>query len=445
MTDHGYLITYPHSGNPADPAESRGLSMTSIGYMPYLKPGTTLHSAAVINSRMYQYSTKSSSRQGIYGRCKALAFGDIFGSGIGSVTRRLFGQSTTVREILEQHTLFGIYSRTMPPVIAGRLANQIEAGDRSHFRKAFRGHRQRRIPRLATCHLRSCNKCMDEDLDLLGFTTWRVIHLIPAIAHCPHHGLILLDEGEPRTANNREWKLCLPGEQPTQITSVGAARLHMSDGYAAYLRLWLDAFNGNLTGIKPYPWMLVMDAVVRRFGGVAHARTELSKTITRLWGISIEEIAIAFDIPDGHLFVQAELEQRVQASYVASRLIVVAALDEMRMSPPRCEQEPHHTPLELSEPSPFGSWLSPATQAELRTRTMDANFPPALFRELARDTSRYEIEANVHIDSIMVEKYVETLPDELLETMGKEQTWSAASWLSKELQRRENEWKRRDK
>lgn len=416
--------------------------MSPIGYMPYLKPGTTLHSAAVISSRMYQYSSKSSARQGTYGRSNALATGDIFGSGIGSVTRRLFGQSTTVREILERHTLFGVYSRTMPPVIAERLACQIEAGVSTHFRKAFRGHRQRRVPRLATLHLRSCRKCNEEDFDLLGFTTWRVIHLVPSIAHCPHHGLTLLDEGESRTANNQGWAFFLPGEQPTKTTSVGAAKLQMSEGYATYLRLWLDAFSGNLTGIAPYPWMLTMDAVVRRFGSVARACTELSRTITRLWGLSIEEIAMALDIPDGHLFVQAELEQRVQASYVASRLVLVGALDEMQMSPPRREQEPHHIPLELSEPTPFGSWLSPATQAELRTHSMNANFPPALFRELAADTSQYEIEANAHIDSIMIGKYIQTLPDELLETMSKEQTWSPSSWLAKELRRRENEWNR---
>ncbi len=414
--------------------------MTSIAYMPYLSPGTTLHSAAVINSRMYEHRTKASTRQSIYGRSQKGATGDIFGSGIGKVTKRLFDPSDDFRRILEQHTLFGIYSRTMPPVLAGRLASQLEAGDRSHFRKAFRGHRQRRIPRLATLHLRSCSRCIEEDLDHLGFTTWRVIHLIPSIAHCPHHGLTLLDEGEPRTATQDTWRLCLPGEQPTKRTSVGAARLPMSDGYASYLNLWQDVFSGNLTGIAPHPWMLVMDAVIRHFGSIGHASAELSKSIRRLWGVSLEEIASALEIPDGGLFMQAEVEQRVQASYVASRLIVVTALDELRMSPPRREQGPHCTPLDLSEPTPFGSWLSPATQAELREHTMDANFPPALFRELAKDVSRYEIDANVHIDRIMIEKYVESLPDELLEVMFKEQSWSRSSWLAKELRRRENEW-----
>ncbi|WP_241762715.1 hypothetical protein [Dyella ginsengisoli] len=214
----------------------------------------------------------------------------------------------------------------------------------------------------------------------------------------------------------------------------------MSDGYASYLNLWQDVFSGNLTGIAPHPWMLVMDAVIRHFGSIGHASAELSKSIRRLWGVSLEEIASALEIPDGGLFMQAEVEQRVQASYVASRLIVVTALDELRMSPPRREQGPHCTPLDLSEPTPFGSWLSPATQAELREHTMDANFPPALFRELAKDVSRYEIDANVHIDRIMIEKYVESLPDELLEVMFKEQSWSRSSWLAKELRRRENEW-----
>jgi hypothetical protein len=130
---------------------------------------------------------------------------------------------------------------------------------------------------------------------------------------------------------------------------------------------------------------------------------------------------------------------------VASRLVIVGALDELNMSPPRRQPSPDHVPLTLSDASPFGSWLSPPVQAELRQCVIDANFPPALFRALAEDVNVYTIDANVHIDRLMVKKFATTLPDELLETMSKEQSWSNGSWLMKEIRRREDAWPRGEK
>ncbi|MGN2254293.1 hypothetical protein ACFWZ4_13005 [Frateuria sp. GZRe12] len=190
--------------------------------------------------------------------------------------------------------------------------------------------------------------------------------------------------------------------------------------------------------------MLVMDAVVRRLGTLARACELIETTIRRLWGVSVSHVAAALDIADGEHFVSAELEQRVQASYVASRLVIVGALDHLQMSPPRRQSPPHLVPLEVTQAEPFGSWLSPRTQAELRRCVMDANFPPALYRALAEDIDVYCIDAKWHIDRLLVRRLATTLPIELLETMSKEQTWSDSSWLMKEMRRREVAWSRGD-
>lgn len=419
--------------------------MALIGYMPYLKPGSTLLSAVVIHRRMFHSASAGGSLATSNGRQRRPGNLDVFGAGAGYSARSLFGASITVRQVLEQHTLFGVYSRSMPAAIANTLASQLAKGDSSHFRVAFRGHRRRRIPRLATNCLRSCEKCMQEDMDRQGFTSWRVLHLLPSIGHCPEHGETLCDEGEGNAEGARVWSFALPGEQNSRRTNVKAMSLPVSDGYASYLQLWTETFNGDLTGIVPDLWMLVMDAVVRQFGTITYACEKISAAIRRLWGVSLGEIASALDIADGELFVRAELEQRVQASYVASRLVIVGALDELNMSPPRRQPSPDHVPLTLSDASPFGSWLSPPVQAELRQCVIDANFPPALFRALAEDVNVYTIDANVHIDRLMVKKFATTLPDELLETMSKEQSWSNDSWLMKEIRRREDAWPRGEK
>ncbi|MCX7514989.1 TniQ family protein [Frateuria hangzhouensis] len=388
---------------------------------------------------MFQSSSAGQSLKAILGRENQRG---VLGAGASEATRRLFGLSVPVRQVLEQHTLFGVYSRTMPASVANALASRLESGKGDAVHAAFRGHRRRRIPRLATTCLRSCDGCIQEDMDHQGFASWRVLHLLPSIGHCPYHGTELRDEGGISNNARRRWPLTLPGEHKSRKTNAKASTLPISDGYCAYLHLWKETFGGDLIGIAPDLWMLVMDAVVRRFGTLARACEVIEATIRQLWDVSVGQVAAALDIADGELFVNAELDQRVQASYVASRLVIVGALDHLQMSPPRRQSPPHLVPLELSQAKPFGSWLSPRTQAELRRYVMDANFPPALYRALAGDVDVYSIDASLRIDRLLVRRFATTLPGELLETMSKEQTWSNSSWLMKEMRRREVAWSR---
>jgi hypothetical protein len=222
-------------------------------------------------------------------------------------------------------------------------------------------------------------------------------------------------------------------------------QLPVSDGYAAYLQLWLEAFSGDLTGITPDVWHLVMDAVVDHFGTIGHACEKISSTIESSWEACLDDIARCLGIADGSLFVRAELEQRVQASYVASRLVIAGALDALKIGPPRRENSPLQSPIGLSLIKAFGSWLTPQTQEDLRRCVMDANFPPALFRVMAEDVDVHTINRRLQLDPIIVVKFFQAIPDELLEQMSKEQSWSGSSWLMKELGRREAAWSCRER
>lgn len=415
--------------------------MTTIGYMPLLKKGSTLFTAAVIHSRMFQSSSKASSFEAIYGVGVPHTTPKVLESPTPETTSWLFGPTVSLRQVLERHTLFGAYSRVMTPCIANTLADQLVGGKGSKFRGVFRGHRDRKNPPLATASMRSCKKCVEDDINIQGFASWRVLHMLPSIAHCPQHGEPLRDEGKARAES---LPLKLPGEQPSNVTNVKAIHLPMSDGYAAYLQLWTETFEGNLTGIAPDQWMLVMDAVVRHFGTIAHASEQLITTIQKLWDTTLNAVADALGIADGAHFVQAELEQRIQASYVASRLVLCGALDALKLSPPRLHSTPWQSPIELGAMTPFGSWLTPQTQTELARAVMDANFPPALFRALAEDLDIFKLDAKLHIDRYVIRKLATSLPQDLLLRMFMEQSWDRSSWLMKELQRREASWSHRE-
>jgi hypothetical protein len=389
---------------------------------------------------MFQSSSKTDSYNAIYGSGRRSPAANILDAATVETTRWLFGPTVSPRQVLERHTLFGAYSRVMTPYVAGALTDQLVAGNNSRFRWFFHGHRGRKNPSLATAFMRSCKKCIEDDIDLQGFASWRVLHQLPTIAHCPQHGQPLHDEGKARAEVSRNLPLRLPGEQASKATKVKTTNLPMSDGYAAYLHLWTEAFEGDLTGIAPGQWMLVMDAVVRHFGTIAHANEQVTTTIQKLWDAPLSAVTEAIGIADGANFVQAELEQRIQASYLASRLVICGALDALKLSPPRLQSTPWQSPLDLGPMMPFGSWLTPQTQAELAAAVMDANFPPALFRALAEDLDIFKLDARLRIDRYVIRKFAMTLPDELLYRMSMEQSWDRSSWLMKELRRREVSW-----
>ena len=404
--------------------------MTALGYVPLLPPGAALFSAVVIHNRMHLGSSHASSIEAVFGKAsKSTRLVRIVGAGAGDAAIRLFGPGASARQTLEQHTLFGIYCRVMSEHMANQLAKQLIAGNAANFRKAFRGHRQRRIPRLATENLRSCQKCIEADVDLRGFASWRVLHMLPSLGHCPQHGSPLRQEGPMQAGINEGSLLYLPGERPSREIESKWTSIPMSDGYASYLKLWIEAFEGNLTGISPEPWMLVMDAVIDHFGSIAEANMQISSAIERTWSVPIATVVSCLGIADGSQFVRAELEQRIHASYVASRLVIVGALDELKLSPPRKEQSPWQSPIELSNIKPFGSWLTPQTQADLRNCVMDANFPPALFRTLADDKNAKVIDREIAIDRLMIGKFAATMPDDLLYRLS---IGGLADWLGSE-------------
>lgn len=411
--------------------------MRTLGFMPLLRSGDEVTTAVALHREMFT-SFESSSKE-LYGKIKSSP--DVLGSRIGDLSNRLFGSFGSPRKVLEQHTLFGAYSSVMAPSAADTLARHLISGEANRHRWAFRGHRKRKIPLLSSSIFRICPHCMDEDIASQGFAAWHVLHQLPSIGHCANHGAALHDDLSTQGRHGaRKWPSGLPTMKCLGKPTDMASRLFMSDGYAAHLKLWEEAFEGNLIGIKPDVWTLVMDAVVIHYGTVDQACTQIVHAIESSWHVPIEELALRLHLPDGASFVRGELEQKIHASYVASRLVICGALDVLKLSPSRKDTSPWHFPIPLSSPRPYGSWISTATQETLRRCVFDQNFPPALCRSLAEDMDIYSVANASGIDRIILRSFVRTLHDDLLYTMSKEQSWDRSSWLTKELDRRELAW-----
>ena len=150
------------------PSDQTTLAMDygPLGYTPFLRPGATLFTVVC-----YQYYAQ--------GRCSATwpietGYGrlggrkrNLFGIGATKVSQNVFGGSLSPIDVLQGHTLFGVYSRALDPLSATQWSKLIlEEGkfERRSFQSMIPGRAMgfKRLE-LGTSELRSCARCVSDD------------------------------------------------------------------------------------------------------------------------------------------------------------------------------------------------------------------------------------------------------------------------------------------
>ncbi|WP_448479678.1 hypothetical protein [Pseudoxanthomonas mexicana] len=150
------------------------------------------------------------------------------------------------------------------------------------------------------------------------------------------HGDPLVTEIKGSVGGNM-WKLRLP--TGNAIKSSALRFESASDGYAAYLRLWMDVIEGRLTTIAADAWADYVDRVTERLGGTDNAVGELCEQLTRSWELPTDRLR---EILGNHLqrdFVRIELEHRTALGQIAQKLPLLNS-----------EWMPGRIRLSLSEP-----------------------------------------------------------------------------------------------
>lgn len=300
-----------------------------LGYVPYLRPGTLMFTAI---SCGYLASGKAIEKHTLYetygragGRMRHL-----FGENVLSASRSLFMNSLTPKDVLVNHTLFGIYSYALYPPSADWWADEIIAGTATRwFRAPISFSSIRTNFQLATDELRSCASCMERDIEEQGFPSWHLIHLIPALHHCPYHGDRLAAEGW--NTRDRMWAPSLPTgssiRQPPQWLEIA------SDGYVAYLRLWVALIEGKLPIASSYNWSKFMHFVSQRLGGHDEAAMAISDQLIQLWGAHPDQFPQMLQHHVLPNFIQNELRYVTSHSRIAQKLVILTACDALGVLP----------------------------------------------------------------------------------------------------------------
>lgn len=403
---------------------------TSLGYVPHLPPGTLIFSAIAWRHLLNGGSNHSKSVEEVYGHVGG-GKRNLFGGRVRFAARALFGQSVSPEEVLRRHTLFGIYSRALPPQSADSWAAAlVDEGVKNSVHNPLKVSVCAKGFRFSTDDLRSCQTCLMHDLEELGFPAWRIHHVLPPLHHCPFHGDALAIEIKGNIGG-RMWQLKLPTGVAIERSSLRFEAA--SDGYVAYLRSWIDLFEGNLPMIAADAWAHCMDLVAAHMGSVDNAVRELSKQLTQSWNSSADRLPDILGIHVQRDFLRSELEHRTAPGRVAQKLIILTACNSLGILPGRGS-----FPEQLSMPLLSNGQVSPLQAREkiLRGALLASGFPLAMVPGLASGDTTFAIGKRTGVHRHQVQRAIVSLPTVSLEQLSDHGSWEADSWLVKEVLRR---------
>lgn len=279
--------------------------------------GTNVYGAACVYHQLWGFTNRAFTEQNIYGGRGSVA--RTFGANAAQLSSTIFPHLSP-REVLEQHTVFGFYSRAHTQQNADRWASALTAKS-STSTSLFKKYIARRA-RVVKPECWFCADCVDEDLAEFGYGTWRCLHQLPGVDYCHKH-LRLLQAfchacGEPY---DRFTKFITPGE-PCTVCAAPARRVGARAPSAGAADLAADcarAAAGELFQVRPLEWAFLLKAYARTR---RDARNAVLRELSSAWdgkpplGITRSEILKELDLlnPPGQIL---------------TRLVIYGALNRM--------------------------------------------------------------------------------------------------------------------
>jgi hypothetical protein len=404
------------------------MSGISLGYVPYLRPGSLVFTAVVLQFLAAGRIGAGKAIRDVYGDLR-VGSRNLFGNRARYISNTVFSDSLSPLDVLQRHSLFGIYSRGLPQSSADKWAKTLmDGGPRGALRAGTSGGGP--TFSYSTTDLRSCRTCVLQDMDEFGFPSWYVLHTIPAVHHCPYHGTALHIEANGKDGGMNR-KLHLPAQPSIDILPERICAI--SDGYAAYLGLWVELFRGRQPVVAPHAWARHMDSIVDRYGSVKSAVGELSRQITQSWDVRPAGLRSMLGNHIQHNFIRNELTHRTASSWIAQKLVMLTACDALLIRPLE-QNSAEQMSLVL------GSGKLPDSQPQheqvLRGELLSAGCPLAALPALMSGESFSGVASTSGVGLLRIRRVIATWPKELLDEMNAIKRWPERSWLTRELLRR---------
>ncbi|MBX3659511.1 MAG: TniQ family protein [Ramlibacter sp.] len=226
----------------------------------------------------------------------------------------------TPRQVLEQHTVFGFFSRLLDERVAHTWGTElIERPDSGGalVRRYLTSQKMRTVRN----ELWFCPDCADRDQKAFGFSTWRYIHQLYGVAWCPGHGTPLVgfcrecgSAFDPRTSGR------LPGEPCRRCGCMAAAPGASASEGSTQLAGHLGALiEGALPILRPRNFAPLVRAFIADAGGISAAKKAVQANLKQTWGTATP---IGFDGAS----LEMELRLLRGASQGLERLLLYGAI-----------------------------------------------------------------------------------------------------------------------
>lgn len=297
-----------------------------IGYSPLLRRGDLALNAILFRHRVLGERSFTRAIRHVRG-LPAPTF-NLFGHDAVAIAEAIYGDRAIAPRIAVNNSLFGIYlSGLSHKDYLDFISENQDPSDHLTFPKLCSTIERNR---LATSYLRLCEDCVGEDIDHQGFGSWRVIHQVPFLHHCPHHARPLKEWRNPNTEQpNYFGQLPMP-EDAHHLGGKPANAIEPSDGYMGYLNLWRLLANHGLRILAIDEWSGVVTRAVRDEGGLPALTSLVEDSIKKRWGLDPIHIGRELGI-EKHLSVESELSLDTQPRNLARRLIVLDAMNNTQL------------------------------------------------------------------------------------------------------------------
>ena len=262
-----------------------GDSVGKFNFVPDFADGSTIYGMTVATHRVNGVVARKSlfrDRSDL-----PLAMTSSYASGfIHSCEVLGFRDARAAEVALKKHTLFGFYEKGRTRGFSDRECSELlKSGKNGRLSKPSG-------QALARLGLRWCAECASEDHAAAQPPSWRVVHQVPYVHHCPTHRTALLfacgkcgtlaDEG-----NNRR----LPGDPCRNCKSLSQSakvRPH-SDGYWALVDNVQKTFREELPWVRADAWYAAVLSEATGQGLVEEDGLQLVRdAVLGRWGVSNE-------------------------------------------------------------------------------------------------------------------------------------------------------------
>lgn len=246
-----------------------------------LPKGTSVHGAVSLYHLLWAQTNREYTLQIVFGKYKPMA--KTFEAHAEILSKTIF-PGLTPREVLEQHTVFGFFSRCMNDQVADTWAAEL-ASERSAAASV------QRFLTLAKgqCIKREhwyCPKCVEEDRELLGYSTWRYIHQIYGLDLCPTHTVPLVAFcGNCAVPYDRGTHFRLPGDVCRHCGCIAPLEgAKPSRGMEELALHCGELANGTLPWLRPNGWAQWIRTFIASTGGdIQQAAEIVERELERSW------------------------------------------------------------------------------------------------------------------------------------------------------------------